>query len=363
MASGGSTEEGSTEEDELDSVDETSEDAKNSEASFGTAILKSWKKRRVNLSSDLAIAGWMLCPIEEIFIDMKANQHGDHRKAMERVVKQLYTGESDNDSMGQQLDTFWTEYEQFLGKRGDFSSEYKWNSQHLKQGNSYLWHKQYSYPYTEMLGKVACRVTSKILGIGSAERAWGAVKHLKTNKRAHLRHKSMEMQSTIFVSACMESARIRRNERMIDPGAAINFWTDDDFDVNLESWGISSANMARKQRIFRCWVEEWEQKLIDDKDKGPVAEAKLWEKYKHIVWTDPDNDDALFTATSVLFRGGKKNGEWYVVGTRADGDTEPWQLALVTEQVAETEQPKNLLIEKIYTVLEDHDDPDGYTAE
>ena len=40
----------------------------------------------------------------------------------------------------------------------------------------HLWHKKYSLPSTKVLGFVAFRVTSKILGIGSAERSWGYVK-------------------------------------------------------------------------------------------------------------------------------------------------------------------------------------------
>jgi hypothetical protein len=36
------------------------------------------------------------------------------------------------------------------------------------------------------MGHVACRVTSKVLGIGAEERSWGDVKQLKNDKRSHL---------------------------------------------------------------------------------------------------------------------------------------------------------------------------------
>ena len=42
-------------------------------------------------------------------------------------------------------------------------------------GNSHLWHQKYSLPSTKVLSSVACRVTSEIPGIGSAERSWGDV--------------------------------------------------------------------------------------------------------------------------------------------------------------------------------------------
>ena len=41
---------------------------------------------------------------------------------------------------------------------------------------------KYSIPYTTVLGYVACRVTSKLCGIGPAERSWGAVKQIKTGQ-------------------------------------------------------------------------------------------------------------------------------------------------------------------------------------
>ena len=38
-----------------------------------------------------------------------------------------------------------------------------------------LWHQKYLLPLTKVLGFVACRVISKVLGIGEAERSWGDV--------------------------------------------------------------------------------------------------------------------------------------------------------------------------------------------
>jgi hypothetical protein len=44
---------------------------------------------------------------------------------------------------------------------------------------AYRWHFKYSYPQTKVLGKLACLVLSKILGIGTAERNWKQVKAVK----------------------------------------------------------------------------------------------------------------------------------------------------------------------------------------
>jgi hypothetical protein len=49
------------------------DDANNSE-NLGDIFVSLWKKRRTNLVSDFAIAGWMLCPIKEVMEDMQSAQ-------------------------------------------------------------------------------------------------------------------------------------------------------------------------------------------------------------------------------------------------------------------------------------------------
>ena len=63
---------------------------------------------------------------------------------------------------------------------------------------------------TEVLGKFACRVTSKILGIGSAERSWGDVKHIKTDKRAGMSAKKIEKSATIFGASCSQKSAVQQ---------------------------------------------------------------------------------------------------------------------------------------------------------
>jgi hypothetical protein len=55
---------------------------------------------------------------------------------------------------------------------------------------------------------VACGVTSKLFGIGPAERSWGGMKQVKDGKRSHLSGESTEKQSVIFVSSKIAQARI-----------------------------------------------------------------------------------------------------------------------------------------------------------
>ena len=56
----------------------------------------------------------------------------------------------------------------------------------------------------KVLGFVACRLTSKILGIGSAERSWGDVKTIKSVYRSAPGSEISEKQSIVYTSACIE---------------------------------------------------------------------------------------------------------------------------------------------------------------
>jgi len=64
--------------------------------------------------------------------------------------------------------------------------------------------KMYSPQYTTWLGKFACHVTSKILGIGAAEHNWGEVKHLKTDKQFHL-GVSVQISKLLFLVLIVQS--------------------------------------------------------------------------------------------------------------------------------------------------------------
>ena len=83
----------------------------------------------------------------------------------------------------------------------------------MKAGKSYQWHELCSLPYYAVFGKAVCRVSSKILGIGCAQQAWGDVKHLKTNQRVNISRKRVEKQAILYTIARINEARARREAR------------------------------------------------------------------------------------------------------------------------------------------------------
>ena len=59
------------------------------------------------------------------------------------------------------------------------------------------------------------------------------------------------------------------------------------FDLQLEKFGVDMKQLKEPAttRIFRAWVEDWEEELLKDNDC--VAEAHLLEKYKNLVFMIP----------------------------------------------------------------------------
>ena len=74
------------------------------------------------------------------------------------------------------LNTFWSEYTNSNHNDDHFdSNEFIWNIKDTSDGNIHPWHQKYSSPTKKVLGFVACRVTSKMLGIVCTDRSWGDI--------------------------------------------------------------------------------------------------------------------------------------------------------------------------------------------
>ena len=94
--------------------------------------------------------------------------------------------------------TLLEQYHHFRMRSDAFRDHSMWNSSYIQRGASHYWHGQYTFKIYQELGFVAARVTSKLLGIGSCERAWGDTKHLRQGKRCSLSAEKLEMQSILF---------------------------------------------------------------------------------------------------------------------------------------------------------------------
>ena len=289
---------------------------------LGTKVFDAWKKRRNKLINDFTISGWLLSPIPEVYIDSSANMTGEHRDAVERLLKKMYASEmaDDSDELASLLSDFWDEYEHFKSKTGPFQKSYIWKAGNIdlqQNGRSHIWHKKNSLPYTKVLGKFACRVCSKIVGMGSAERNWGDVKHLKTDKRSHLSSSAVQKQATIFGASCMHSARLERQSKQGTSEDPYKFWSEDDFDNEFVTYLDPPAEGTNDGiRVVKCYLEEWEKEHLHKKDD--VSKAKFLQKYGGLEFDDVDVPKHYWIDdTRLHFQRRTKNDEggWCVVTT------------------------------------------------
>ena len=85
------------------------------------------------------------------------------------------------------------------------------------------------------------------------------------------------------------------------------FGEDDiNFDLQLENFG-DDTNILKDpavQHIFCAWVEDWEQ--VARKNNDVVAEAQLLQKYKGLVFHDPNSkNDFCIWVQNMEFRHGR----------------------------------------------------------
>jgi hypothetical protein len=321
---------------------------------LGEKILSFWKKRRQKLITPLSTAGWFCSPDADIRKDVVDHEIGADRLEIEKVIEMVYYPVKEED-LGSICQTFWREFDDFQTKRGpSYGRAWIWETQEIKEGNCHTWHKLYSIPFTKVFGKVACRVCSKPLGCGQAERNWGALKHLKAGKRSHMSAEKAQRQATVYGAACIDKWRAVQAAEEVSGSVVESRWTDADiaFDMGLENWdGGAFGDVPEPvvpKRLFRAWIEDWEWDCLHDKDV--VAAARLLQKYQGLSWMDPDENEAeLCTAVEerMDWQGGRNGAGWCLIGTRDDGGMEPWVLDIVIDLIAAYEQRPELNVEVI----------------
>ena len=241
--------------------------------------------------------------------DVRINSDGMDRLEVEKLLEKLFKKDRrfwlDDKFKGRDwgdiLCEFWDQWQEFNTRKGlYYSRPHIWASEDIRNGKTYLWHAKYSKPYARILGMFGMRVCSKILGIGSAERAWGDVKHLKTDKRSHLSGDKTEKQATIYGRTCIERAELKKKRSLFGAQAAATatdlpaIWDDEDFDEVMEMYGYEAVIPKKRKRTFNAWLEDWEKEIVQT--KGDLNELKLLEKNGGLSWKDPDCGSKIFTA-------------------------------------------------------------------
>ncbi len=103
------------------------------------------------------------------------------------------------------------------------------------------------------------------------------------------------------------------------------------FDLQLSNFGLDVENLRQPKihRIFRAWLEDWEKELLEVNDC--VAKAWLLEKYRDLMFLDPDTNKTFMVWGGNLeyHRGSRKRGitkGWGLVCIDENGEEEGWVL-------------------------------------
>ena len=138
---------------------------------------------------------------------------------------------------------------------------------------------------------------------------------------------------------------------------------DDDinFDLQLEKWDVDSDALKEPQvlRIFKAWVEDWEQEIRMRNDA--VVEARLLQKYQSLVFLDPDTEKTFQVYQGNMeYRRGRGNG-WFVLAISSDDaggeeeNMEAFSLEMACELIGTTEQTRGVRVVNLLVPTEEEE--------
>ena len=136
------------------------------------------------MSHPYAMVGLLLSP--NPIIMKYAVDHKDDNDRMDNAVTLLIkklllpeyklVGTARDEKRAHLVNTFWEEYTDFTLRLNKFANPDMWVIASNPKQFAHMWHKTYSLGRTQVLGRLACLVCSKNLGIGQAERQWKIMK-------------------------------------------------------------------------------------------------------------------------------------------------------------------------------------------
>ena len=285
-------------------------------------VMRLWLKRRPKLVHDYSLVGFILSPNPTIMASAVLNKTPLHDDAVERLITRLFVdksllGHERTFARAKLIDTFLTEYGDFINKRNAFARDHIWITAQDPDLKAYCWHQKYSLTSTKVLGRLACLVLSKILGIGTAERNSKQVKAVKSGQRVNTTMDKTMKQVLIYA----QYQQTRAQARMTKLAAAGKLWEDEDFaSMKMDPFckeikeSLEAEQTEKEVRILRLWQERWELEKI-----GPngnlILEARLTKKYKGLKFFDIDENNTVMTVHKMIFQKKRGNNLYHVFAT------------------------------------------------
>ncbi len=170
----------------------------------------------------------------------------------------------------------------------------------------------------KVIGKLACLVLSKILGIGTAKHNWKQVKKIKYQDSANLGNEVTAKITNVYGQHKQVKLRNRDDQR----SSVGRLWTEED--LHCMKMDVFCADIAdsldndpriRNMKTFHNWNEDWQQ---PSKSVGPRGDAVLEERLKKIfLGIKLIYKEKLLWIHSVEFRKKKEKNGYYLIAINA----------------------------------------------
>jgi hypothetical protein len=216
-------------------------------------------------------------------IDIKTFKHDQAAKRLitKLILNPNLVGIKRSNERAKLIDTFMEEYGEFTNKHGNFAHDNVWIMASDESAKAYQWHYKYSLSTTKVLGKLACLVLSKILGIGTAKRDWKQVKGVKSGQRVNTCINKTKKQVLLYA----KYQQTRAQARMSKLSAAGMLWEDEDFaSMKMDTFckeikeSLNVEETEQPVRVLRLWQERWELNKVRPQC-DLILEARLVKKY------------------------------------------------------------------------------------
>ena len=155
----------------------------------------------------------------------------------------------------------------------------------IGKGQINTWHALYSVPFTQVFGRIARRISSKLISAGGAERNWSALDHVWRKSRNALDVDRAEKQTYVYQHEQM----LQSNMQSVSFCDLEKQWSleaeEFDVDIGLDKFGVEIL-APEAMRIFNAYGEAWEAEAI--KNHTEMGQFPLVEKYAGLRFHDDD---------------------------------------------------------------------------
>ncbi len=195
-------------------------------------IMTFWFKRQPKLIHDYNLVGYILLPNPPIMINARERMldspiYSDAIKCLigKLLIPENFTSTERKECLAEMTTKVFDEHQKFVNQTGILNSDTMWYAAGKSDFvDACRWHHTWMLSRTKVLGKLACLVLSKILGIGTAKCNWKQVRKIKYGDCANLGNEVTAKITNVYGQYQQVKSRNRDDQR----SSVDRLWTEED---------------------------------------------------------------------------------------------------------------------------------------